>query len=465
MLLETLSEWELTGEVEAPALQRLVVLENEEALIGAVLRSGASIFERVKEIVKPEMFGNFSYGYIWSAIERLYEDGLGIDTITVGDELERSGKIADVSKGLRAGRAVLNDLRAIGDPRNVEAYAENVQDYFVKKQLLEFAPKIALWAANGRRAAAIVKDVDTYFNRIVLYSSKSIDHINDMAESAGAAYDEVAAESRGETSAVATGLIDLDIILNRGLRKKDLIIIAARPGQGKTGFLGTCALNMATHGKRVLIFSIEMANTSITKRLLSQLSEIPVDDIIAGNLADDEWPRFTHAVEVLSQLPITIVDVSAITIGQIRQMARRLMLKKGYDIIMVDYIQLANPDKKNERRQIDVGEVSRGLKSLAKELDVPVFAAAQLSRAADKRSESRPLLSDLREAGDLEQDSDIVMFIYRPNQYDKDIAKQNSIEMIVAKHRNGKTGSVDLIWRGAFTKFENAVQKHFRPNE
>lgn len=444
---------------------RVVVRENEEALIGSVLRGGLPVFERVREIVKPEMFGNFSYGHVWSAIEKLHENGMTIDTITVGDELERSMKLSDVSNGHRSGRGLLTDLRQMGDPRGAESYAENVQDYFFKKKLEEYGKRMVVWSANGRRSADIIKDIDKLLSDIVLYSGKAVDHVWDIKDAVGIAYDETDEASKGKVKTVQTGIMELDTILNGGMRKGQLIIEAARPGQGKTGLLVTITLNAARKGKRSLIFSLEMTATELAHRYLSQLSEIPVDRLMSGKLTELEWPKYTNAVEELAALPITIIDLPAMRIGNVRQMARREMSKNKFDLICFDYIQLGEPDKNSERRQIDVGQVSRGLKALAKELDVPVLGAAQLSRALEQRADKRPMLSDLREAGDLEQDADTVIFIYRPDQYQPDTDKINTAELIIAKQRNGRVGSVDTIFRPTFTRFEDATSKVFRPND
>lgn len=444
---------------------RVVVRENEEALIGAVLRGGMPVYERVKEIVKPEMFGNFSYGDVWSAIERLHENGLTIDTITVGDELERAMKLTNVSNGHRSGRGLLTDLRQTGDPRGAESYAENVQDYFFKKKLEEYGKRMVVWSANGRRSYDIIKDIDKLLSEIVLFSGKSVDHVWDIKDAVNVAYDETDEASRGMVKTVQTGITDLDIMLNGGLRKGQLVIGAARPGQGKTGLLVTVTLNAARKGKRSLVYSLEMTATELAHRYLSQLSGIPVDRLISGKLLEKEWPIYTNAVEELASLPITIIDLPAMRIGNVRQMARRQMSKNKFDLLCFDYVQLGEPDKNSERRQIDVGQVSRGLKALAKELDVPVFTAAQLSRALEQRSDKRPMLSDLREAGDLEQDADVVIFIYRPDQYQPDTDKTNTAELIIAKHRNGRVGSVDTIFKPTLTRFEDAQTKVFRPNE
>jgi replicative DNA helicase len=269
----------------------------------------------------------------------------------------------------------------------------------------------------------------------------------------------------GEIFGVPTGFIDLDRMLS-GLQPSDLLIIAGRPGQGKTGFLLSVAKNAAlTHKKHVAIFSLEMSNEQVVQRLLAQETGIDSQRMRTGKLNDDEWPLFTHAIEVMSDTKIFLDDTPAITPLQLRTKCRRLHLEFGLDLIILDYLQLMGGDTRTENRVQEVSYISRNLKVLARELNVPVLAAAQLSRAVEQRSDKRPVLSDLRESGSLEQDADIVMFIYRPDQYEKDTAKQNIAEIIVAKHRNGPVGSVELIFRSALAKFENAATKHVQFNE
>lgn len=438
---------------------RVVVRDNEDALIGSVLKGGLPVFQRVKDIIKPEMFGNISYGEIWNVFEKLFENGLGIDTITVGDELERVYKLDSVSNGAVSGRALLADLRVLGDVRNIESYAENVQDYYVKKQLEEYGKKMIVWSANGRRSNDIMQDVNKLLGEIVLHSSKSNNHIQDLGAIVSLAYDETTEASNGVVKTVPTGLFDLDVLLNGGLRKGNLILEAARPAQGKTGLMVTVILNAIKSGKRVLMFSLEMTAVEVGHRLIAQEAQIPLDRIISGKLREDEWSLYTNAIDKFATMKdlLTVIDLGGIRIGNVRQLARREHAKKPLDLICFDYVQLAEPDKKNERRQLDVGEVSRGLKGLAKELDIPVFAAAQLSRALETRTDKRPVLSDLREAGDLENDSDVVIFIYRPDQYEKETDKHSIAELIVAKHRNGNVGSVETLFRGMFTQFVNVA--------
>jgi len=268
-----------------------------------------------------------------------------------------------------------------------------------------------------------------------------------------------------EIFGVPTGFIDLDKMLS-GLQPSDLLIIAGRPGQGKTGFLLSVAKNAAlTHKKHVAIFSLEMSNEQVVQRLIAQETGIDSQRLRNGKLTQEEWPLFTHAIEVMSDTKIFLDDTPAITPLQLRTKCRRLHMEFNLDLVIVDYIQLMGGESRNENRVQEVSFISRNLKVLARELNVPVLAAAQLSRAVEQRTDKRPVLSDLRESGSLEQDSDIVMFIYRPDQYEKDTAKQNIAEIIISKHRNGPVGSVELIFRSALAKFENAATKHVQFNE
>ena len=242
----------------------------------------------------------------------------------------------------------------------------------------------------------------------------------------------------------------------------DVIIIGGRPSQGKSALLGSIALQAAQiHKKKIGMFSLEMSKNQVSARLVSQLASVPVDRILKGNLENREWPLFTHAIEELEYLPISINDQSGLTIPQLRTEARRMKRDMGgLDLLVVDYAQLMRATRRVKNRNEEIGEITKGLKEVGKELDVPVLAAAQMSRNVEQRTEKRPVLSDLRESGDLENDADIVMFLYKPS----DVDKQGITELIVAKHRNGPLGTVELIFRGAFAKFENAALKVFSPN-
>lgn len=438
--------------------------ESEQALIGCVLRGGRGTYERVREIVTPEMFWWSSHQSIWQALERLYEAGHQIDTIVLGDEMERMKALGELEQewgnGTWSGRAYLGELRANGDPRHADTYAARVQDYHFKRFLLEFSGKMAGWSANGRAAKDIMQDVYNEFGKIELYNSQD-EYTVGMDAVMSEVYDWTGAAAAGKVVGIPTGLVDLDKLI-KGLIPDNVYLVAARPGQGKTGLLLTIARNVARRGKRVGIFSLEMSRLQVGQRLLAQESEIDLQSIIHGTLREDEWPRFTHGVEIMASLPIVINDLSSISISQIRNTARR-MKRDGLDLLIVDYIQLAGTDNKKryENRNLEVTEISRGLKHLARELDVPILAAAQLNRAVEARANKKAILSDLRESGSLEQDSYAVMFLNAPDDETK--AKTNLIQLELAKHRNGPPGEIELMLRRPLVKFENAFLRGEEP--
>jgi replicative DNA helicase len=268
------------------------------------------------------------------------------------------------------------------------------------------------------------------------------------------------ARHRDETIGVPTGFIDLDRVLG-GMQPSDLLIIAGRPGQGKSGFCISAAKNASQlHKKHVALFSLEMSNEQLVQRLVAQETGIDSQRLRLGDIRDEEWPLFTQAVSALGETHIYLDDTPAITPLQLRTKCRRLHMEVGLDLIIVDYLQLMTGDTRMDNRVQEVSYISRNLKVLARELKVPVLAAAQLSRAVEQRSDKRPVLSDLRESGSLEQDADVVLFIYRPDQYEADTLKQNIAEIIVSKHRNGPTHpGIELVFRKELAKFENAVTR------
>lgn len=437
--------------------------ENEVGLLGAVMRDG-TVYAQAREIVTFDAFGWQPYGWVWSAFEQLYLNGMGIDIITVGDELERDGKIDEFRMADNAGingRMALSKIRENGHPKNLLSYAENVMDYAAKRQILQFLNKGASWAMNGRRAKDIIADMNTEFSKVTIYGAED-EFTVPISVAVSEAYDWTDLASQGKVVGVPTGLIDLDKILG-SMIAGNVYIVAGRPGQGKTGLLLTIAKHAAQRNKkRVGIFSLEMSRQQVAQRLIAQEGEIDLQRIIQGKLLETEWPLFTHAVEVVSDLPIVINDLSSININQIRQTARKIKANGGLDLIVVDYIQLTGGDGgKYQNRELEVSTVSRGLKYLARELNVPILAAAQLSRAIEQRASKVPILSDLRESGSLEQDAYAVIFINIPEVEDK----QNIVQLIVAKHRNGQVGTAELIIRKSFVKFENAVIRNFNPNE
>lgn len=439
-------------------IQQPKSLETEQHLIGATLRGGRATYERVKDFIIPEMFWSISHQSVWNGIGRVYDNGMQIDTVIIGDEMERMLKMGELSEewgnGLWSGRAYLASLRSDGDPRNIETYAEQVQDYHIKRSLLAYSSKIAYWSANGRRGKDIISDVREELSKIEIISAQD-EYTVDIGTAVSEAYDWTDRAAKGEIVGIPTGFIDLDNILG-SLINGNVYILAGRPKKGKTAILVSIARNVAKSKKRVGIFSLEMSRMQVAQRLIAQEAEIDLQSIIQGKLQDREWPIFTNAVESVAALPIVINDLSSINISQIRKTARTIKESGGLDLLIVDYIQLASGDgKKFERRDLEVSAVSRGLKYLARELNVPILAAAQLSRAVEQRANQHPILSDLRESGSLEQDAYAVMFIYEP----EGDGKQNITGLDIAAHRNGPTGQIELVFRAPFAKFENAVSK------
>lgn len=441
-------------------MARTVNYDNEVGLLGSVFRDPVRI-EELKDIVRPSDFGWDCYGWAWESMLSLHERGMGIDVITVGDELQRDGRMNTFNHHEKtfSGRNALSKIRENGESRMAETYAAKVRDYSAKRELEQLSHKWLDWSKNGRTANQIMADMVKELGTIRTFDSNAFEHTQTLADAVSAAYDHTDQASRGLIKFVPTGFKDLDKLLAGGMTSPDLYIIAGRPGTGKTALLVSMAKNAAEAKKKIAIFSLEMKNSQIAMRLISQVAGISYDKQKSGNLSAEEWEKFTQATETLAdpeQYPIIINDLPSISISKIRQELRRMKeAMGGLDLVIIDYIQLGGVDGKYDRRDQEIGEITRGLKSIAKEFDIPVFAAAQLSRAVEQRSEKKPILSDLRESGDIEQDADVVMFIYRPNQFAQDETKYEA-EIIVAKHRNGAVGSIDLVYMANLTRFENA---------
>ncbi len=435
--------------------------EAEEAVVGAVLINSEAYYD-VAQFLQADDFYIHKHRWIWEAYTSLHEQRIPVDLLTLTEELDRKGQLAEIG-----GPAYLTALVNQGPTSlNAECYGHIVESHAIRRKMITAANSIASLAYNEDSSIGLV--MDEAEKAVFNVSERRLKHdVEPISVVLSEYYDRIddLAKRDDEIFGVPTGFIDLDKMLG-GLQPSDLLIIAGRPGQGKTGFLLTIAKNAAlTHKKHVAIFSLEMSNEQVVQRLIAQETGIDSQRLRTGKLQENEWPLFTHAVEVMSDTHIFLDDTPAITPLQLRTKCRRLHLEHHLDLILVDYLQLMGGDERTENRVQEVSYISRNLKVLARELNVPVLAAAQLSRAVEQRSDKRPVLSDLRESGSLEQDSDIVMFIYRPDQYEKETVKQNVAEIMVAKHRNGPVGSVELVFRNALAKFENAATRTFNPNE
>jgi replicative DNA helicase len=431
--------------------------EAEEAVVGAVLIN-PEVYYDVAQFLQAEDFYIHRLRWIWEAFNRLHEQRTPIDLLTVAEELERMEQLAEVG-----GPAFLTALvNQVPSSLHAEAYGRVVEAHSVRRKMITAANQIASLAYN--QESSIEEVMGESEKAVFNVSERRLRHdvlpIKQVMSDVYDRIDELARRDE-EIFGVPTGFIDLDRLLS-GLQPSDFIIIAGRPGQGKTGFLLSAARNAAlTHKKHVAVFSLEMSNEQVAQRLLAQETGIDSQRLRTGKLNQDEWPLFTEAIEVFSDMRVFLDDTPAITPLQLRTKCRRLHMEYNLDLILVDYLQLMGGDLRSENRVQEVSYISRNLKVLARELNVPVLAAAQLSRAVEQRADKRPVLSDLRESGSLEQDADIVMFIYRPDQYEKDTEKQNVAEIIVSKHRNGPVGTVELVFRPSLAKFENAATRRF----
>jgi replicative DNA helicase len=430
--------------------------EAEEAVIGAILINPEAYYD-VAQFIQADDFYIHRNQWAWNAFTRLHERRVPIDFLTVCEELDQLGHLAEIG-----GPAYLTALiQQVPTSLHAEAYGHIIEENSIRRRMLAAANEVAKLAYNQQNSVDTV--MDEAEKAIFGISERRTRHdLQPIQQVLSEYYDRIDQLSRhgDEMMGVPTGLTDLDRLLG-GLQKSDLLIIAGRPGMGKTGFLLSVAKNAAQkHKKHVAIFSLEMSNEQLVQRLIAQETGIDSQRLRTGQLNEDEWPLFTHAIEVLSDTQIFLDDTPAITPLQLRTKCRRLHLEYELDLIIVDYLQLMSGDTRNDNRVQEVSYISRNMKVLARELNIPVLCAAQLSRAVEQRADKMPQLSDLRESGSLEQDADIVMFIHRPDAMDKDTIKQNIADIIVAKHRNGPTHpGIELVFLSKLARFENAATR------
>jgi replicative DNA helicase len=429
--------------------------EAEEAVIGAVLINPEAYYD-VAQFLQADDFYIHRHRWIWESFTRLHERRVPIDFLTVSEELDQLGQLAEVG-----GPAYLTALiNNVPTSLHAEAYGRLVEETAIRRRMLSAANEIAKLAYQEE--AGIDAVMDEAEKAIFGVSERRMTRdLQSIRQVLSDYYDRVDQLSRrGEdTFGVPSGFIDLDRLLG-GMQQSDFLIIAGRPGTGKTAFMLSAAKNAAMiHKKHIAIFSLEMSNEQLVQRLISQETGIDSHRLRTGKLEEEEWPLFTHAIEVLSDTQVYLDDTPGLTPLQLRTKCRRLHLEFGLDLVILDYLQLMSGGTRTENRVQEVSYISRNMKMLARELNVPVLAAAQLSRAIEQRADKEPQLSDLRESGSLEQDADIVMFIHRPEMYEKDAAKQNIAQIKVAKHRNGPVGTIELVFRSAQAKFENAATR------
>lgn len=429
--------------------------EAEQAVIGSVI-ANSECLGTVAENLKADEFYLRQNRQIFNAMLSLYERGEPVDIITVSTEL------GDALSSVGGYDYLANTAISLPTTENLKAYINIVKDLAIRRNLYKAGDTITTASLDeGTDLSATLDDAERLISKIIQKKTSSgIEHISDvMVES----FEQIEKNSKnkGKISGLSTGLRDLDH-LTKGLQPSDLIILAARPAMGKSSL----AMNIAQHvairqEKTVAVFNLEMSAPQIGNRIIWSEAHIDGEKIRSGNLNGDDWPQIARVIGKVSRSPLYIDDTPGITVAEIRAKCRKLSLEHGLSLIVIDYLQLMQSGKKSDSRQQEVAEISRSLKILAKELNVPIIALSQLSRATTSRTGNKPQLSDLRESGSIEQDADIVMFIHRPGYYDDTVENKDLAELIIAKHRNGPTETIPLMWNGETTTFISVAHTEY----
>ena len=430
-------------------------MESEQSILGSIILDKEAIIT-VAETIQPMDFYKEAHKIIYESMLKLNSNNEPIDLITLIEELRKEGHLDSIG-----GISYLTSLSTIvPTTSNVKYYANIVKEKSVMRQLIKASNEII---NLGYDASTDVQEIldkaeKNIFDISQEKSGDDIQPINVVLQDTFEMIEKLCTD-KSEVTGITTGFADLNKKIN-GLQRTDLILLAARPAMGKTAFSLNLVQNAALKGDAsVAVFSLEMSKEQLVQRMLSAQSNVELSKIKTGNLGESDWPRIIDGMAVLSEANIFIDDTPGIKISEIRSKCRRLKIEKGLDLILIDYLQLMEGEGKNENRQQEIAKISRSLKILAKELDCPVVALSQLSRSPELRKDHRPILSDLRESGSIEQDADIVMFLYRDEYYHDDSEKKNIGEVIIAKNRHGETGNVELVWFGQVQKFADKIRE------
>ena len=436
-------------------------IEAERSVLGGILLDKEAWVKAV-EHVQQEDFYRKEHRLVFQAIAALDEEGQPFDIVTVAEWLENHQHL-DAAGGMAYLAALAENTPAVN---NIVAYADIVRKRSILRQLITAANNIgdAIFNPQGKSSEQILDFAEQAVFEIAEQESRgrrNYRNIKEVLVSVLARVDQLF-QMDNPITGVATGFHDLDT-KTAGLQPADLIIIAGRPSMGKTSL----AINIAEHATikdelSVAIFSMEMPSEQLGMRMMASLGRIEQHNIRTGNINDDDWPRLTSAVGILSKTKMFIDDTPALTPSELRARCRRIFREQGLDMVVVDYMQLMQVSGTSENRATELSEISRSLKALAKELNIPVIALSQLNRSLEQRPNKRPVMSDLRESGAIEQDADVILFIYRDEVYEEDSPDKGTAEIIIAKQRNGPIGMVKLAFRGQFTRFENYIEEEHR---
>lgn len=426
--------------------------EAEQSVLGSLLVD-SEILPDIAMKLKSEDFYMEQHREIYEAILNLFDDNKPVDLVTVSEQLSKRGTLQKVGDF----EYLSNLATSVPTTANAPHYARIIEDKSLLRKLIQAAVQIQKKSYEASDDALnVLNDAEKYIYDIVQNRNQvGLVSISDVLETTFTRLEELYNRA-SELTGVPSGFVDLDRKTS-GFQKSDLILVAARPAMGKTSFALNIAAYAAIHKQiPVAIFSLEMSKEQLVTRIISSEALVELEKMRSGNLEDEDWKRMAHALGPLSRAPIYIDDNAAISVMEILSKCRRLKMRRGLGLIVIDYLQLMQGRRRVENRQQEISEISRSLKIMAKELEVPVIALSQLSRAPELRtSNHRPILSDLRESGAMEQDADLVMFLYRDDYYIEDSEKKNISEVIIAKHRNGSIGTVDLAWIPQYTKFGN----------
>ena len=439
-------------------------VEAEQSVLGGLMLDN-NAWEQVADVVVEQDFYRRDHQLIFRAIEQLMEKAQPVDVVTLAEYHDQRGELDKVGELAYLGTLARNTPSAA----NIAAYANIVRERSILRQLIQIGNNIANMAftPEGRNSEEMLDTAERHVFEIAEKGAKrggGFIQVKEVLSSVVDRIDQLFEQDSGITG-LPTGFIDFDEQTS-GLQPADLIIVAGRPSMGKTTFAMNLAENIAIQAKEpVAVFSMEMPADSLAMRMLSSLGRIDQHRLRTGKLNDEDWPRLTSAIQLLNDAPLFIDDTGGLTPTELRARARRLKREHGLSLIVIDYLQLmqgSSNGRQAENRATEISEISRSLKALAKELNVPVIALSQLNRSLEQRPNKRPVMSDLRESGAIEQDADIIVFIYRDEVYNEDSAEKGKAEIIIGKQRNGPIGTVALTFQGKYTRFENFAPAYYQ---
>lgn len=426
-------------------------LEAEKSVLGSMLMDKEAIVIASEILIKDDFYSQH-YGVMFESMVELYNEGMPVDPVTLQNKVIEKG----LPEQFTGADRIREILMSVPTSANIKYYATIVHEKSMARKLIRTTEAIANECYMGNESLETIMS-DTEKQIFALLQNRSGGDYVPISQVVLNALDKIekAAQNKSNVTGISTGFADLDYKTS-GLQPSDLVLLAARPSMGKTAFVLNIAQYIATHQNLcTAIFSLEMSKEQLVNRLLSVESRVDAQLIRNGSLQDADWERLVEAAGVIGGSNLIIDDTPGISIAELRSKCRKYSLEKDLKIIIIDYLQLMSGSGKSESRQQEISDISRSLKSLARELKVPVLALSQLSRQVEQRPDHRPMLSDLRESGAIEQDADVVMFLYRDDYYNKDTEDKNIAEVIIAKQRNGPTGTVNLVWLPEFTKFAN----------